>query len=555
MILWHRYRLVWLILLGGVGFAMPYIPVRSAQAAEQIYVSYLFLERSIAVRDLALFAQDGRMTRNLASYARYLTPEQLEELRQGLQERVQIDPVTISQFLYTPIGELLLKRAEQVVQTKSGAGSFHALRAALILAAANPDGLTALTFLQNYPGQGIKIDLTEALRILTEVRQLVAQTNAMVAQIQAQVDTEPVPADRLAVQALQLSGSYSWQKVVLNLQDARPQRLAYTGQPRKVLTDIYLPITAPSQPRPIIVISHGLNSDRNSYAYLAEHLVSHGFVVVVPEHLGSNTQQLLALLQGRAKEVTDPTEFLDRPLDVSFILDQLEQRAQSDPIFQGRLNFEQVGIVGQSFGGYTALVLAGAPLNLGQLRQDCDTQLDQTFNLSLLLQCQALRLPAQPYALTDPRIRAVVAINPIGSSLLGPESYRQIQVPVMVIAGSADTVAPAVQEQFQPFSWLTQTHKYLLLILNGTHFSTIAPSQTESGVLPDLSDLVGPAPGLARHYLKATSLAFFNTHVADSSQASALLTPKLAATLSQDPLPLSLTQTLQLPNARFLELK
>ncbi len=555
MILWYRYRLLWLVLLGSMGIAIPSFLARPAQAAEQVYVSYLFLGRSISVADLAIFAKEGRMTKDLASYARYLTPEQLEELRLGLQERVQVDPVTISQFLYTPIGEQLIRRAEQVVQTRTGAGSFYALRAALVLAAASPEGLTALTFLQQYPGRNIKIDLTEALKILADVRQVVAQTNEMVAAIQAQTPTEPVPNTPLSGQALQLSGPYAWQKVELDLQDARPQRLIYTRKSRNIVADIYLPITPSPQPKPVIVISHGLNSDRSSYAYLAEHLASRGFAVVLPEHLGSNKQQFLALLQGQAREVTEPTEFLDRPLDVSFILDQLEQRTQSDPLFQGQLNLDQVGIIGQSFGGYTALVLAGAPLNFDQLGQDCNTQLNRTLNLSLLLQCQALRLPAQKYSLSDPRIRAVIAINPIGSSLLGPESYSQIQVPVMVIAGSADTVAPAVQEQFKPFSWLTTAHKYLLLMLNGTHFSTIGPSEVESELLPNFSGLVGPAPGLARNYLKAFSLAFFNTYLTDPSQEQPLLTPDLAAELSQDPLPLSLSQTNLFPNARLLEPK
>lgn len=582
-------RRLGLSLLGGLSLAWSLIPVPAVQAAEQIYVSYLFLERSISVEELALFAKEGRMTSNLARYADYLTPEQLEELRQGLQESVQLDPVTVAQFLYTPIGERLLRRVEPVVRTKSGAGSFYALRAALILAAAEPEGLTTLSFLRHFPGESIKIDLTEGLAIWSEVEQLVTQTDAIVTAIEAQVPTELTPEARLSALSLQLSGPYAGgQQITLeNLQDNSPQRLAYTQQARQVPVDIYLPkprisvaaeLTesnsmpteaeggqglpstgraaelSPSFSHPVIVISHGLNSDRSSYAYLAKHLASHGYVVVVPEHPGSNTQQLLALLQGQAKDVTNPTEFLDRPLDVTFLLDELERLEQSDPRFQGKLNLDRVGIVGQSLGGYTGMALAGAALDFDQLRQDCQTQLDRTLNLSLLLQCQALRLTDRVYALEDPRIQAVIAINPVGSSLFGPKGYGQIQVPLMFIAGSADTVAPALQEQFQPFTWLTMPHKYLLLMKNGTHFSTLMQSQVQPELLPNVSALVGPAPELARSYVRAISLEFFNTHLIPSPPTQTL-SPSLATALSRSSLPLTLTQTLSLLDARLSELK
>ncbi len=46
------------------------------------------------------------------------------------------------------------------------------------------------------------------------------------------------------------------------------------------------------------------------------------------------------------------------------------------------LNLEQVGVVGQSFGGYTALALAGTKINFEQLKADCPA-LENTLNVSL----------------------------------------------------------------------------------------------------------------------------------------------------------------------------
>ncbi len=79
--------------------------------------------------------------------------------------------------------------------------------------------------------------------------------------------------------------------------------------------------------------------------------------------------------------MTEPNEFINRPLDVKFLLDELENRDKSDPSIQ--LNLQQVGVIGQSFGGYTALALAGASLNKEQLQKDCQ-KLNDSLNVSLL---------------------------------------------------------------------------------------------------------------------------------------------------------------------------
>ena len=75
-------------------------------------------------------------------------------------------------------------------------------------------------------------------------------------------------------------------------------------------------------------------------------------------------------------------------------LDELEKIDRIHIPFQGKLNLQQVGVFGQSLGGYTALALAGAKINFQQLKKDCTPNvLGETWNMSLLLQCRALELP------------------------------------------------------------------------------------------------------------------------------------------------------------------
>ncbi|MGR3275728.1 alpha/beta hydrolase [Acaryochloris marina NIES-2412] len=511
---------------------------KPARSAERIFASFLSFEQSVSVESLETFVETGRITGDFIPYARYIRPEQRPFLQNALQQKLEISPVAISQFLYSDIGELMVRRIAQVIRPKSNQGGFYALRGALIVAAADPKGLTVLNFLKHYPIQGLKIDLSEGLAIFSQIRGLIQQTNTLIQVLEKQTP------DNLTASptgfALTQPGKFSWQKTTLTLSDESTTRQSLTGQSRQFPVDLYLPRT-PS-PKPIVVISHGLNSNRDSYAYLAEHLASYGFAVVIPEHIGSNTNQLQAFMLGREKDVTKPTEFLDRPLDVRFILDELERLSTSDPMLQGQLNLDQVGVIGQSFGGYTALALAGATLNFGQLQQDCGSRLKDTINISLVLQCQALKLPQQQYRLADPRVKGAIAINPVTSSVLG-ETLSQIQTPVMIVSGSADKVSPVLLEQATPFTWLTTTDKYFVLMQGGTHFSTIDVDQPSDSP-PEFQGLAGPSPAAAKSYLSALSVAFMKRHIQEDVEFQTYLSPQFVATLKQGKLKLNLSKTL-----------
>ncbi|NJM95701.1 MAG: alpha/beta fold hydrolase [Acaryochloridaceae cyanobacterium CSU_5_19] len=259
-------------------------------------------------------------------------------------------------------------------------------------------------------------------------------------------------------------GPYPIQKLTFNLEDKTPKRIQLSQSSRQFPVDLYLPQTSQRKPSPVVVISHGLGSSRSAYVYFANHLASHGFVVAVPEHPGSSVQYFQALLAGQVSRDSGAEEFIDRPLDVSFMLDDLKVRSQTDPRLQGRLDLEQVGVAGHSYGGYTALALAGATINFNQLQQDCGPALQQTLNISLFLQCQALSLPPQNYNFTDARVKAILTISPITQSIFGPSQLKTLKLPILLLASGADTITPTLLEQLRPFTWLNSPHKYLALI-------------------------------------------------------------------------------------------
>ncbi len=525
----------------GIALSIWLVPItgtmRPALGAERIYVYYGALERSLSVASLAKYAKTGKVDDELADYTQRLNRQQLDQLRRVLLTRMDLSPVAVSQFFYSPIGATLLQRLGQVIQTKAGKPGFYAIRAALILAAADPQqGFTLLNLLQKFPTSGIRIDLARSLQISGDLEKLINQTNQAVALVSQQSAAEATTANPTKVNFFRLPdlrqrGRFTWNKQTLRLNDTRRARI--------FPADIYLPSVR--APAPLIVISHGLGSDRTSFEYLAEQLASYGFAVAVPEHPGSNAKQLQALLAGLANQVAEPSEFVNRPLDVKFLLDELQRRSQSDPTF--KVNLQQVGVIGQSFGGYTALALAGAPLNFEQLHKDCKA-LNNSLNVSLVLQCRAVELPTIRYNLRDERVKAAIAINPIDSSVFGQASLSQIKVPVMLVGGSNDTIAPALAEQLQPFTWLTTPKKYLVVIQGGTHFSTIGETNSDIQPLPIPTAVIGPDPALARLYMNSLSVAFFQTYVAGAPQYLPYLSASYAQSISQAPLSLSLVDSL-----------
>ena len=527
---------------GFLAIASVLVTTGSAWAADRITFSYGLLERSISIQSLKIYAHEGRITEDLRKYTRYLNDKQLQQLRQLLQTKADLSPVAVSQFLYTGTGETLLNRLGQVVRTESNLSGFYALRSALIQSAAEPDGLTVVNTLDKFPISSIRIDLPRALRIFGNLETLIRQTQQAITLIQQQADSEAqaiAPVEFAALPDLRSPGSFTSEKYTIQLSDRHRQR--------SFPADIYLPLSAAQQPvpnAPLIVISHGLGSDRDSYAYLAQQLASYGFAVAVPEHPGSNADQLQALISGRANQVTPPEEFINRPLDIQFLLNVLQRRSRNDPRFAGRINVQQVGVVGQSFGGYTALALAGAKLDFQQLATDC-TASSESLDLSLLLQCRALELP-QPNipTLKDDRVKAIIAINPVGSSLFGQASFASIQIPTLLIGGGADTVAPALLEQIQPFTWLQTPDKYLVLLTRGTHFSTIAAPKPDAKALPLPPEAIGPDPMLAQLYVRAIGVAFFNTYIAHQPDYKPYLSASYAQLLSQPTLPISLVRSL-----------
>ena len=475
----------------------------AARSAERITFNLAPLGQfQIKVDDLATFVTTGSRSAELDYYLNRLPPEQLAKLPELLSTPLELNPLTIAKFSNSTVGEMVIKNFGKGIRGDYRHNGFYALRGALIAAAFDDEGLTVINLLHHYPLNTIHIDLNVFNQYLERATEI-AQNRETINRIWfedhysrhealKQDDTSQPPLD------LKIFGQYSWQKRTLDYHN--PHR------PQAGLFDLYQPKS--DRPIPLIVISHGIASNRQTFAYLGRHLASHGFAVAVVEHEEISLAKFDRFLSG-IEPFPAADNLINHPLDISYVLDRLESESQID--------LQQVGIIGQSFGGYAALALSGGNLIAESTASECQTESypDVLLDFSSLAKCTFNQVYQSPVRLRDPRIKAVIAINPM-MKIFGAAGISSINTPTMLISGTNDLIMPPVAEQIKPFSWLNQDlEKYLVLVKPATHFSFL---QEGLGVLPVPNTVVGPSPSHAHPALKALSTAFFQVHLAKQSE-------------------------------------
>ena len=288
----------------------------------------------------------------------------------------------------------------------------------------------------------------------------------------------------------------------------------------------------------------GFGATPDTYGYVAEQLASYGYAVASVEHLGTNLAKRLAFPNGELSSWITPTEFISRPLDVTNLLDKLEDLVANDPQWAAQLNLEQVGVFGYSFGGYSALAIAGAEINQPRLAEEC-SQEDLNTVPSFYFQCQAQYLPPISLNVRDPRIKAVLSVYPLANPIFGPEGMSKIDIPTMILTGSQDTTVPPIQNQIHPFLWLKTSDKYLALLIPGTHLTTVKVEDRGIDGIPSLQINQQPdeKSAIARDYLNAMSVAFFNRHLRGLKEYAPYLTAAYTQNISQSGISIHLTQS------------
>lgn len=193
---------------------------------------------------------------------------------------------------------------------------------------------------------------------------------------------------------------------------------------REVPVKAYLPRGADG-PLPLLIFSHGGGGSREGGSYLGEHLASHGYAVVMPQHAGSDREALRGDDRGRRGRrrggqrgglrerlmsmVGDAENWAARPLDVTFVIDRALAGELGVEIDPGR-----IGVMGHSYGAFTAMAAAGM---LVDLPGDADS------------------------SFLDQRVGAVVAFSPQGVGRFGIDegAWAGIAAPLLMMTGTEDS--------------------------------------------------------------------------------------------------------------------
>ena len=517
-----------LLTLGFGLFALfPSFPI---SAAEKIKFSIEPLGYfNVSINSLEIFAQDGKITPDLAFYTNHLTPEELIKFRTLLNKSFPLSSIEAFQFFNTSFGKEIIKQLSLAINSPPDQ-SQPFLKGAIISAAVNPNGFKIIDVLKNYGSPILALNLKTIRNTINEADNLYHTADRVFAWLDRQALTETLPNNSINLSDLSQAGKNTWTSE--NLTIPRPNDDPVTAF-------VYLPQKL-AKPAPVVIIAPGLNSDFQALSYVAQHLASHGFATVGIDFPESDNQRMLDALQG-LDTFPNPNAWMNQPKDVSLVLNTLEQKMQSDPNWQGKLDLKNVGILGHSLGGYTATAIGGARVQWPDVLKKCATLNNPNqinLNPALLWQCQGIDGAPPVGDLLDPRIKAVIAINPVTNPAFGNDGVNQLSVPMMFIAGSSDIFAPPLSQQITPFTALNKDDKYLLLVKNSTHLSF----DQGTDQLPDF--IVGAGQKLAYDYLKSISLAFFNLYLNQQQEFKPYLTDAAVQKMGKEPLQLHLIKSL-----------
>jgi len=331
-----------------------------------------------------------------------------------------------------------------------------------LVLAAGP--LTMLGVLQAVPGRTASVDVGKGLFLLQRMNAQLLAANRLL---------EGKPAATLAP-ALRNPGPRPVRRDILSLP------VTYRPQPLEV---VVIRPTEQASGR-LVAISHGLWDGPESFEGWGRHLASHGYTELLPRHPGSDRTQQQAMLSGKVPP-PGAAELRLRPLDISALIDAAAAGTLGLP---SGLDTGSVVVLGQSWGATTALQLAGARPTAQQLQKRCSDLQDPQRNLSWVLQCSFLGGTDQA-ALTDPRVKAAVAVSPPMSLLFESGAIPVFQGLVLVVSGSRDWVVPPGPEAIAPMARVARLgnagHR-LVLAGGGDHFNMGSPYDQGGGPLRGL---------------------------------------------------------------------
>jgi len=508
--------------------------VTPAIAVERLTLQLGPFQQTVNISDLESFIRSGKLPSSLKPFSMFFTPK----LRQMLSQRLQLDPKmtdkVLQEWLRSPISEPLLRTLGRAIPNTK----IQDLQAAISVAARQANGLSLINVLRAFPGETVTIDATSLVGIALQFNPSYWQSEALGPLLKRELNVSN-PRFNLPFDPAELGRERVEEKTIY-LEDKERKR--------NIAVDLYYGTNTQG---PLVVMSHGFGADRKFLNYLARHLASHGITVAALEHPGSNITWVSQVsLSGKPQDLMPASEFVDRPKDVSFVLDELGKIDGKFGLLQTKFNTQQVIVIGHSLGGYTALALAGGELNLTELKQVCKNVIPLIESPGEWLQCAATGLSEVP-PMRDDRVFGAIILNPVIGQLFGKNGLRNVRIPTLTLASTEDAFTPAISHQLQPFSQL-QGNKYLLTAIGATHLSVGNP-ENFSRQITLLKERTGTEVEPLRQLIRGVSLAFVKQFTSESDSYLPFLSSAYAQSLSTSQLALRLNKELPSSISQWLK--
>ncbi len=273
--------------------------------------------------------------------------------------------------------------------------------------------------------------------------------------------------------------------------------------------DLPVRVTYPegAGPFPVIVFSHGAGGSARTYDALARFWATHGFVVLVPVHADAATAgkdpASESAREPSGDAAPDPKGWEGRARDLEFLAAATAAVEIRVPALKDKLDAARVGVGGQSYGAFSAMLLAGATV---------DTKKDK----------------AKSFA--DPIPKAFLLVSPPGKGQQGlsEKSWTSVERPLMVVTGTRD---PGVKNQdpswrLDPYQLSPAGAKYALFIEGASHLSFTGLAAEPGATLPKVPGkkaLSSDEEIAVFKDLKIATLAFWEAYLKDDANAKAFL--------------------------------
>lgn len=211
-------------------------------------------------------------------------------------------------------------------------------------------------------------------------------------------------------------------------------------------------------PFPLIAFSHGNQGVREQSVFLCEALARAGYVVASPDHVFNTFLDF--------DQALFPALVLWRPKDISATIDRLLAPQETETWLQGLVDPDKIGVTGHSFGGYTALAVAGAVFDPpAQFVPTCTGEPEPGSA------CEAIaQAGPKPWNLGDPRVKIAMPLAHCLTAGFDPKSLGKLPIPVIVQAATDDDTCDFDAEAVGTFETL-QPPKALIAIQGGHHFT------------------------------------------------------------------------------------